>query len=100
MQVVCHFSFKKSQIVAPLTKIVALFEKIMWGAFWRFSAPKRALPDSEVLLTLTALVSNCGECILQKRKMLTYLYSEKYVFHHSLETEKVDKSNACALSYR
>ena len=29
----CHFSFRKSQIVAPLTKIVALFEKKMWGAF-------------------------------------------------------------------
>ena len=33
---VCHFSFKKSQIVAPLTKIVALFEKkcgALFGAF-------------------------------------------------------------------
>ena len=46
------FNFKKLQIVAPLTKIVALFEKKLWGAFWRFSTRKRAPPDSEVLTTL------------------------------------------------
>ena len=27
---------KKSQIVAPLTRIVALFEKKIWGAFGAF----------------------------------------------------------------
>ena len=48
------FQMEKSQIVAPLTKIVAFFEEKNWGAFWRFSARKRALPDSEHLDTLLA----------------------------------------------
>ena len=49
---VSHFQPKNSQIVAPLTEIVALFEKKIWGAFWRFSGQKRALPDSKHLATL------------------------------------------------
>ena len=32
-------------ITTPLTRIVALFEKKIWGAFWRFSARKRAVSD-------------------------------------------------------
>ena len=48
------FQMENSQIVAPLTKIVALLEKYLWGAFWRFLAWKRALPDSELLKTLLA----------------------------------------------
>ena len=47
-----HFYPKNSQIVAPLTEIVAFFEKKIWGAFWRFSGQKRALPDSKHLATL------------------------------------------------
>ena len=38
--------------MAPLTQIVAFFEKKIWGAFWRFSGQKRALPDSKHLATL------------------------------------------------
>ena len=46
---VSHFQPKNSsdtapQIVAPLTEIVAFFEKKIWGAFWRSSGQKRALP--------------------------------------------------------
>ena len=51
------FQMEKSQIVAPLTKIVALLEKYLWGAFWRFWARKRALSDSEHLKTLVIIVS-------------------------------------------
>ena len=40
------------QNVALLTKIVALFEKKIWGAFWRFFARKRALSESDLLETL------------------------------------------------
>ena len=41
--------------MAPLKKIVAFFEKNIWGAFWRFSAQKRALHDSKHLNTLDSL---------------------------------------------
>ena len=41
-----------SQNVAPLTKIVALFGKKIWGAFWRLLEQKRAVSDSELLNTL------------------------------------------------
>ena len=49
---VSHFQAKNSQNVAPLTEIVAFFEKKIWGAFWRFPDQKRALPDSKHLATL------------------------------------------------
>ena len=42
--------------MAPLTQIVAFFEKKIWGAFWRFSGQKRALPDSKHLATLAISV--------------------------------------------
>ena len=42
-----------SQNVAPLTKIVALFGKKIWGAFWRLLEQKRAVSDSELLNTLS-----------------------------------------------
>ena len=38
--------------MAPLTQIVAFFEKKIQGAFWRFSGQKRALSDSKHLATL------------------------------------------------
>ena len=38
--------------MAPLTEIVAFFEKKIQGAFWRFSGQKRALSDSKHLATL------------------------------------------------
>ena len=38
--------------MAPLTEIVAFFEKKIQGAFWRFSGQKRALSDSKHLGTL------------------------------------------------
>ena len=41
-----------SQNVAPLTKIVALSGKKIWGAFWRLLEQKRAVSDSELLNTL------------------------------------------------
>ena len=41
-----------TQNVALLTKIVALFGKKIWGAFWRLLAQKRAVFDSELLNTL------------------------------------------------
>ena len=44
--------WKKSQIVALLTKIVAVLKKKFRGAFWRFLAQKGAVPDSEPLETL------------------------------------------------
>ena len=53
-----HAKQKMCQIVAPLTKIVALFGKKIWGAFWRFSAWNRALPISEVLRTLKSTSNN------------------------------------------
>ena len=49
---VSHFQSKNSQIVAPLTEIVAFFEKKIQGVFWRFSGQKRALSDSKHLATL------------------------------------------------
>ena len=38
--------------MAPLTEIVAFFEKKIQGVFWRFSGQKRALSDSKHLATL------------------------------------------------
>ena len=48
----CHLEKKKSQIVAPLIKIVAFSVKKIWGSFWRFLAQKVALPNSKLLATL------------------------------------------------
>ena len=53
--------WKKSQIVALLTKIVAVLKKKFGGAFWRFLAQKGAVPDSEPLETLT-------KCQTQKQR--------------------------------
>jgi len=51
-----------SQIVAPLTKIVAFFEKKILGAFWRFLTQKRALSNSKLLATLQKIsVATCGD---------------------------------------
>ena len=50
--------WKKSQIVALLTKIVAVLKKKFGGAFWRFLAQKGAVPDSEPLETLF-VENNC-----------------------------------------
>ena len=44
--------WKKSQIVALLTQIVAVLKKKFGGTFWRFLAQKGAVPDSEPLETL------------------------------------------------
>jgi len=57
--------------VAPLTKIVALFEKKIWGAFWRFFARKRALPYSEPLKTLLIILVfevDCSTLLLSGRE--------------------------------
>ena len=51
-----NFQLQMSQNVAPLTKIVALFGKKIWGAFWRLLAQKMALPDSKHLNTLPVLL--------------------------------------------
>ena len=50
-----------SQNVAPLTKIVALFGKKIWGAFWRLLEQKRAVSDSELLNTLDMVCVNEGD---------------------------------------
>ena len=36
-------------------QIVVFFKKKFWGAFWRFLAWKGALPDSELLETLSKI---------------------------------------------
>ena len=38
-------------------KLVALFGKKIWGAFWRLLAQKRAVSDSELLHTLASIDS-------------------------------------------
>ena len=57
-----HFLGGISTIVAPQTKIMALFLKKILGAFWRFPAQNVALPNSKQLDTLTdtKILDMCG----------------------------------------
>ena len=72
-----HFQL---QNVALLTKIVALFEKKIWGAFWRLLAQKRALPDSKHLNTLPLTLTPHGPKLIfgrapSERFVIKYYYT-------------------------
>ena len=52
---------KKSQIVAPLIKIVAFSVKKIWGSFWLFLAQNVALPNSKHLDTLFKVLKDVAK---------------------------------------
>ena len=64
--------------MAPLTEIVAFFEKKIQGAFWRFSGQKRALSDSKHLATLLEFVFSYAHWSNFSKS--TTLWKKNYIF--------------------